>query len=343
MQTFTTAIRNYAFLTCISFLLLATTSCKFRGSPKLSSSGGKTAEILVVCEKSQFNKAIGDTLRAFFCQKQAGLNQTEARFSLANIPLESFSDTKMFQSLRNIIIIEIDPQASEKFEVRQNVWASPQVIFKFVVPNKERFFTLFAEKREMIMKSFYEKEYRRIQNTFRTTEVTSISDRLKNVFGFHFVFPEGFQIVDINKNFAWIKKESKDFGQGIIIHTYPYTKAEDLQLDNILAKRNEIAAKIPGPMEGSYMTTEMEFEEVFPQAKEIRFSDKYAIETRGLWKLKKDYMGGPFVNYVFVDEDNKRVVMIDAYLYSPRKPKRDLLLQMESIARGIVFDSIVAK
>ncbi|MEG1910590.1 MAG: DUF4837 family protein [Bacteroidales bacterium] len=331
-----------AFCGCLGLCLMMS-ACKTKVPSKLSSSGGKTCEILVVCDKPVFNSAPGDSLRAFFAQKQVGLNQMEPLFSLANISAESFSDTKMFQRLRNIIIIEIDPQASEKFEAKQNVWAAPQIIFKFVVPTKTRFCELFAQKRELMLKGFYDREYLRIQKTFKSSEVTSISDRIKNVFGFYFVFPDGFQIVNINKHFAWIKKESKEFGQGMLIHTFPYTKVEDLQLNSIIKKRNEITSLVPGPLDGSYMTTETQFTEVYPQAKEIRFADKYAIETRGLWKLKKDYMGGPFVNYVFVDEKNKQLVMIDTYLYSPRKPKRDLLLQMEAIARGIVFDTLPSK
>ena len=42
-------------------------------------------------------------------------------------------------------------------------------------------------------------------------------------------------------------------------------------------------------------------------------------------------------DYVFVDTANQRTIMLDAYLYSPRKPKRDLLVQMESVARSFKF------
>ena len=49
------------------FLILAfsLSACKFE-QPIKPGSGGKTLEILVVCEKSEFETAIGDTLRAFF-------------------------------------------------------------------------------------------------------------------------------------------------------------------------------------------------------------------------------------------------------------------------------------
>jgi len=46
-------------------------------------------------------------------------------------------------------------------------------------------------------------------------------------------------------------------------------------------------------------------------------------------------MGGPFVNYVFFDEENNQMVMIDGFVFAPGRGKRDLLLQLEAIAYSI--------
>jgi hypothetical protein len=40
-------------------------------------------------------------------------------------------------------------------------------------------------------------------------------------------------------------------------------------------------------------------------------------------------MGGPFVNYVFYDEDTKRIYMLDGSLYAPKYYKRNLIQQMD--------------
>ena len=66
----------------------------------------------------------------------------------------------------------------------------------------------------------------------------------------------------------------------------------------------------------------------------VKIGEYDAVETRGLWRLFGDWMGGSFINYCFEDKANKRFVMIDCFLYSPRHPKRDQLMQLESI----VFD-----
>ena len=68
-----------------------------------------------------------------------------------------------------------------------------------------------------------------------------------------------------------------------------------------------------------------------------------AIETRGLWRLFNDYMGGPFVNYCFRDSQGQRLVMIDCFVYSPKQSKRDQLMQLESVAYGIKYENKTKK
>jgi hypothetical protein len=260
------------------------------------------------------------------------LNQPEPLFSLANVPMSSFEKTDMFKRMRNIILINFAPDRSTEFLIQQDVWANNQIIFHFNVPNREAFFTLFQEKRDLMIRSFYTRERARIISAFKTTENIVISERLINTFGFRLIAPEGFRILTSTPEFVSINKETKDYGQNLFVYTYPYT-ANSFKQSDIIRVRNEIAERhIFGPLEGSFMTTETL---IPPISTEVNLNGRYAVETRGLWKLVGDFMGGPFVNYVFLDEERNQMVMIDAFLYSPRRGKRDLLMQLESIAYSI--------
>ena len=64
----------------------------------------------------------------------------------------------------------------------------------------------------------------------------------------------------------------------------------------------------------------------------------YAIETRGLWKVENDFMGGPFVGYSFLNPQRSEIFTIIGYVYNPNKNKRDLLRQMESMIYSIDFN-----
>ena len=48
-------------------------------------------------------------------------------------------------------------------------------------------------------------------------------------------------------------------------------------------------------------------------------------------------MSGPFLNYTFVDEENNRVVTIDAFVYAPKDKKRIHMKEMEAILYSLEF------
>ena len=85
-------------------------------------------------------------------------------------------------------------------------------------------------------------------------------------------------------------------------------------------------ANIPGEREGMYMATDSMFVDV----EDIVVKGEYAQEARGLWEMEGDMMGGPFVSHARVDRANGRVVVVEAFIYSPDKLKRNLMRQMEA-------------
>jgi hypothetical protein len=47
--------------------------------------------------------------------------------------------------------------------------------------------------------------------------------------------------------------------------------------------------------------------------------------------VENDFMGGPFINFTFLDEKRNRLISMDGYVYNPNEFKRNFLRQMESI------------
>ena len=54
------------------------------------------------------------------------------------------------------------------------------------------------------------------------------------------------------------------------------------------------------------------------------------MEARGLWRMKGDFMGGPFVSHTRLDQKNQRIITAEIFVYSPDKMKRNLVRQMEA-------------
>ena len=69
------------------------------------------------------------------------------------------------------------------------------------------------------------------------------------------------------------------------------------------------------------------------------FPGGYAVETRGLWEVENDFMGGPFISYTFIDQENNKVITLDGYVYNPNDVKKNYLRQLEGIFFAAKFTS----
>ncbi|HQQ12075.1 MAG TPA: DUF4837 family protein, partial [Bacteroidales bacterium] len=94
---------------------------------------------------------------------------------------------------------------------------------------------------------------------------------------------------------------------------------------------------VPGPSDGSFMTTDKEF--VKPKlVKTTHFVTDYATEVRGMWNVTGDFMAGPYLSYTFVNPASQQLVTAEGYIYYPNKDKRDQLRQLEALLHSIAFN-----
>jgi len=143
-------------------------------------------------------------------------------------------------------------------------------------------------------------------------------------------FPMGYKLKKLTDNFGWIADEKQYTIQGILIYKYPATGAADeLSLDKIIARRNEVLkTNVPGMFENTWMTTG---EFMPPQIEFFRYRGREFAQVRGLWEVENDYMGGPFVSHSFYSPDGEWVIVAEAFVYAPKYDKRQYLRQVESI------------
>jgi hypothetical protein len=48
-------------------------------------------------------------------------------------------------------------------------------------------------------------------------------------------------------------------------------------------------------------------------------------------------MAGPFINYAIKDKKNNRYLILDGFTYNPSKAKRDLVFELESMMKSVIF------
>jgi hypothetical protein len=99
--------------------------------------------------------------------------------------------------------------------------------------------------------------------------------------------------------------------------------------------RDSVGRYIKGREPNTQMITG---EDYAPYFSITTLNGKKAYETKGTWELKNDFMTGPFINYAVVDEEYKRILVIEGFCYSPSNQERDLMLELEAIIKSVKID-----
>jgi hypothetical protein len=322
--------------------LLFLASCSF-GDSKLATSTGSVNELLIITnDKGQWEGALGDTLRAFFSAGQIGLSQPEPVFDLLNIADENFKD--MFKKFHNILIVDINSQVTQTAsETLQDLWAAPQRVIKITAPDLPSFYKEFDLKKATFLKLFIELERERTLTINKMAVDIQLSDQVAKKFNIRLPIPEGFYLAKETPNFMWLRhrvtKVKQDLELGIMIYTMDYNDPAVFNPKHIYRWRNSMTLEyIPGPSPTSYMKVA---DEVIPPVCDTitDFPGGYAVEVRGLWDVANDFMGGPFINYTFVDKANNKVITLDGYVYNPNDVKKYYLRELESIFFATKFTS----
>lgn len=303
-------------------------------------SSGKTLEVLLVSENSVYTGATKELIDSLFKQPQVGLPGNEPMFDLVHIPTSSFKNTEMFRVHRNVLIFDINAENPNKVYRHADEWAAPQIVFEFMVKDAESLAALLRKYYPSVLEDIYRAEHRRIIKAFNGQSGYDLRADVKRQFGFDLAFSDEFRAANLEQpspDYAWIRKEAKDFSIGVLVKVVPYTSKSQFEEPALLTQIDSMMRNVGGPADGSYMGTECRMP-FYTKQDPTMDQSSYCVETRGCWRLFGDFMGGPFVNYALLSPDNKHIVMLCAYAYSPRFPKRDYLMQVESICHSIRFE-----
>ena len=315
--------------TAILAMALALTGCKHkeRGA-LLPNVSGKAGEIVVVIDKNNWEGSVGTELREILAGDCPYLAQREPLFNLANVPPGSFNN--MFKMHRNILILNINPQnQKEGMLYKRDQWARPQSLAQINAFTEEGALAVLADAKDQLPEFFEQAERDRIIANSILYEELTLRDPVEKLTGGILHFPSGYKLRKATDDFVWIADEKQYTNQTVLLYRYPVPAEAPFDLENIIAKRNEVMqANVPGMFDGTYMTTSTAIQ---PETRSLKYHGIDFMETRGFWEVEGDFMGGPFVSHSFYSPDGKDIIVLEAFVYAPKYDKRQYLRQVESI------------
>jgi len=297
-------------------------------SKYLPSVTGAPGEVFVIAEKNYWEGDIGTELRGTMTADYPFLPQSEQMFSVFNSPHSAFKGA--FCLHRNILLVNIGAGIdSTGVKYQLDVWAHPQIVVTVYAPDQEAALALIKEEKVRIASAIEQKERDRIISNTKKFEDKDIRKEVNSFLGGAPYFTKDFSIKKKTSSFIWISHETTYVNQGTFFFKIPYVEPQSLTLEWCVDQIDRmLQANVPGSRDNSYMMTNKYLE---PGLKYVTYKNETFVEIRGLWELKNDYMGGPFVCHIFPDQTRSCYVVEYGFVYAPKYEKRNYLRTVESI------------
>lgn len=306
-------------------LLAACTSEKKTGASNRVTTDSAPYELLLIADKDWLKTADGSVVMEILNSSILGLPQQESNFKVLSINPTAFSKT--FQGFANIIKLDINSKYSKaEFQVAHDIYAHPQIVAYLTAPDGKSMTEMVIKRRQQIIDLFVNGELKRERANLHRTYSDKVKREVKRLFNCTLYAPKDINAVKTGHDFLWASTNQIDNRLNICVYSYPYTP-EDFSEQRFIAIRDSFMREnIRGDKANQYMGTNADF--VFSRT--MTFEGRTVIEARGLWEMKNDMMGGPFVSYSQVDTLNNRVIVTEGFVYAPEKKKRLFIRQLEA-------------
>ncbi|MFT7589849.1 MAG: hypothetical protein ACI959_002069 [Limisphaerales bacterium] len=278
--------------------------------------------------------------------------QTQFAFSVLYKKYEDFDDHWSYH--RNIIFVGVLDQESQYNETiksllgaegvakvmeggffrveRKAVWSSGQTVHILVASDYQSMEAGLSKGLDRVVESIEATEFEKIRSFVYSSGINvDLTQELENEHNINMKIPATYRKhAKSNNNFHWYRKSTIDQTATVMLLEQPYTRSVQVTPDYAIFIRDSLGKRYErSQIEGAYMTTE---KRIRPQIDTLSVNGHFAIRTQGLWRLVGDFMGGAYVNYLVYDEDNQRVIYLDAYVHAPDiKNKRKMMREHEAI------------
>jgi hypothetical protein len=330
-----TSLKNYLILFLLPFLAMSCLKNPGSGNSGKNSSlpnvTGPAGEVLIVMENNLWKSESGRALCEELEQEFPALPQPETLFDVIHIPSAAFDD--LFKMHRSIVIVDVSSvHKTAELAFSENNWSKPQIVARFFAPDPESLKSLIIANKASLTKNLQHYDRKRLADVYNSGKDLSTKNIMAK-FGIDLAIPRGYNIDIDTDEFASLSIETSETSQVVFIYRYPYFGKSDFTTERLIEKRNEFLQKYTvGSRAGSYMTTA----EMFPPITyDLKINGQDFVEIRGLWELKKGFMGGPFISHSTLDSLKNQIITVEAYVYNPSGKKRSLMRQMEAIVYSL--------
>ncbi|PKB16677.1 DUF4837 family protein [Flavobacterium sp. 5] len=320
---------NKIFFFFFSFFSLFFISCSKKSENSSRPSTGKINTISIVIDDQLWNGIIGDSIRNKFASPVEGLSKEEPQFDINQYPIDVMEG--FVTKSRTIIVVK---QGKENlFAIKKNQYATPQNVIHITGRNLSDLLEIIEKRTPQIIKVIEEGEIKAHQILLNDSILNP--EIIQKQFQLTLKIPKNYSYIVKNKSFVWFKSEFPSGSASLLITQLPICtfNSEDNVLEKVIKVHDSIGTLY---IKGKEPSSSLYIDKTYPiYLSQITLDGKPAYETKGVWRLRDNFMFGPFLNYLIVDSKNKRIIYLEGFCYVPSRERRDYMHELESIIKSV--------
>jgi len=306
-------------------LLFSFASCSDDPSGKPASSNRPYQVLLVNDSGHLLTDELRDTV--------SGLPQPEPSFDI--IIATPGNKTPWQQLSRSIVQVKFNKDSTRThISIARDVYAKPQIVLTVTSKSPEQFSSYMHSHPGQIRK------IRKILNAFelscairslKSTHNPQAEKTIHDMFGIDILIPADLTASKRGRDFIWLSNNTNEGLENICVYRVKAGKgnkdigiiSNDAQFFRHV-RDSVMKINIPGERSGMYMETAS-----------TPITQHPSPEMRGLWDMRGDAMGGPFIARCITAPPY--IIYIEGFVYAPESKKRNKLRRLEaSILTGKV-------
>lgn len=309
-------MKHYSLTTIAAILLMYGCSCDMK-----TTSGGRPYEVVVT---GNSDDAIIHTRNILQAPDAEGLPQREPLFDVMTIKGRKGG---MTDYARSIVTTDINANKYEstKIEYDRNVFARPQIIVRVGTPSATMLNRDSIQVQKTLCSILTRFEMSAEAGRLKKTHNKAAARTVDSIFGHTILTDTKMKVLKTGKDFVWLTDNTGMKTQNICIYAYHGCK---LDPETAKAVRDSVMkANMKGDTPDMYMVTATHPAPTFSTTKN---NGNTVMVMRGIWEMKGDAMGGPFVSHSITDSTTMKTITAEAFVFAPGKRKRNMIKQLEA-------------
>ncbi len=298
----------------------------------MAQSSGNINHVSVVMKDKDWVSKLGESTRNIIGDIYQGLPVDEPNFKFFHTAPEQFSGFSKHS--RNIVYFQKD--TTNRFGIYKDLYSKPQLFFLIQGEDEDILINYLNENKSLIINTIQDGE--RKEKIRRIKKSPSKSNILRKKMRIDLTYPSIYKKVKDTFNFVWLEKQILKGTLNIISYRLPASSLSNSpKLNEVIRIRDSIGKLyIPGRLKGTYMITERDYKPYFYK---LERGKKTTFQTKGIWELKNDFMGGPFINYILKDKKSNEWIVVEGFAFAPSVSKRDYMFELNTILSTISINN----